>query len=169
MPTYFTSHRSLAVGLAATGSATGGLVFPAIMQKLLPVIGFPWTMRVLRFLTSGMLLLSFFRLEQRVPPRKSGPIVECRAFLEPAYLLFSIGIFLNFRGLYIAFFYISSFAKQHIGFTEDKSIDLILIMNGVGVLARIHSSKSSGRPLHRPSESSDLIDSIIECNAMVLD
>lgn len=111
-------------------------MFPAIVQNLLPVIGFPWTMRVLRFLTSGMLLLSFFRLEQRVPPRKSGPIVECRAFLEPAYLLFSIGIFLNFRGLYIAFFYISSFAKQHIGFTEDKSIDLILIMNGVGILAR---------------------------------
>lgn len=84
------------MGLAATGSETGGLVFPAVVQNLLPIIGFPWTMRVLGFLTLGMLLLSFFLLEQRVPPRKSGPIAEWRAFREPAYLLFSIGMFLSF-------------------------------------------------------------------------
>lgn len=59
IPTYFSRQRSLAVGFAAAGSSTGGLVFPAVVEQLLPRIGFPWTMRVLGFLTLAMLLPSF--------------------------------------------------------------------------------------------------------------
>jgi MFS family permease len=41
--TYFLRNRSLAVGVAASGSSTGGLVYPAIAEQLLPKIGFGWT------------------------------------------------------------------------------------------------------------------------------
>ena len=40
--TYFLKNRSLALGVAASGSATGGLVFPAIAEQLLLKIGFQW-------------------------------------------------------------------------------------------------------------------------------
>jgi predicted MFS family arabinose efflux permease len=136
IPTYFTTRRSLAVGLGAAGSAMGGLIFPAVVQTLLPTIGYAWTMRVLGFLTLSMLLPSFFLFRQRVPPRRSGPIVEWVAFREKAYVFFSVGMYLNYWGLYIAFFYITSFAHQIIGFSEKASIDLLLILNGVGMFAR---------------------------------
>ena len=45
-------------------------------------------------------------LRPRLPPRKSGPIIEWAAFLEPAYVLFSIGVFLMFWALYFGFFYV---------------------------------------------------------------
>lgn len=136
MPTYFARHRSLAVGLAATGSAVGGLIFPAVVERLLPRIGFSWTVRTLGLLTLVMLSLSFILLRQRVPPRKSSRIVDWQAFQEPAYFAFAVGMFFNFWGLYVAFFYITTFARQVTGLSQASSIYLLLIMNGVGIFAR---------------------------------
>ncbi|KAJ3493233.1 hypothetical protein NLG97_g4866 [Lecanicillium saksenae] len=145
LPTYFSRHRCLAVGLAGTGSATGGLVFPAIVSRLLPKIGFPWTMRILGFLTLAMLVPSWLLMKQRIEPRKSGPIVEWAAFKDKTYALFSVGMFLNFWGLYVAFFYISSFAKQIAGFSQQQAVDLLMIMNAAGVVSRIGPSYLADR------------------------
>jgi predicted MFS family arabinose efflux permease len=136
MPTYFARHRALAVGFAATGSAVGGLIFPAVFEQLLPQIGFPWTVRALGLLTLAMLSLSFILLRQRVPPRKSSRIVDWKAFQEPAYFTFAVGMFFNFWGLYIAFFYITTFARQVTGLSQESSTYLLLILNGVGLFAR---------------------------------
>lgn len=46
LSTYFDKRRSFVMGIAAAGSSTGGLIFPAIVRELLPRIGFPWTVRV---------------------------------------------------------------------------------------------------------------------------
>ena len=39
LSTYFEKKRALAMGMAAAGSATGGVVLPAMIQQLLPKIG----------------------------------------------------------------------------------------------------------------------------------
>ncbi|KAJ5965974.1 hypothetical protein N7481_012688 [Penicillium waksmanii] len=131
--TYFVRRRGIALGLAASGSATGGLVFPAVVMKLLPQIGYGWTMRVLGLISVVTLIPCVLFFKQRLPPRKSGPIVEWAAFKEPSYLLFAIGMFLNFWGLYVAFFYIGSFSRNVIGVDQTTSIDLLMVMNGVGI------------------------------------
>ena len=137
MPTYFTKNRSVAIGISACGSATGGLVFPAVVMRLLPRVGYPWTIRTLGFISLATLVPSLVLLKQRLPPRKAGPIVEWGAFKELPYLLFAIGMFLNFSGLYVGFFYIGSFGRNIVGVSQTVSIDLLLVMNGVGVLGRI--------------------------------
>ena len=40
--TYFAKNRSVAMAIMASGSATGGLVYPTIARQLLPRIGFPF-------------------------------------------------------------------------------------------------------------------------------
>ncbi|KAK2757881.1 hypothetical protein FQN54_004287 [Arachnomyces sp. PD_36] len=137
LATYFSKNRGFAIGVGASGSATGGLIFPAVVERLLPQIGFPWTMRVLGFITLATQIPAILWLKQRLPPRKSGPILELAAFKELPYLLFSIGMFLNFLGLYVAFFYISSFARDIIGLSRSTAINLLLIMNGSGMLGRL--------------------------------
>lgn len=137
MPTYFTSKRSIAVGIMACGSATGGMFFPAVVLRLLPRVGYGWTMRVLGFITLATLIPCVLFLKQRLPPRKTGPLVEWAAFKEMPYSLFAIGMFLTFWGLYIGFFYIGSFARDIIGVSRTKSIYLLMVMNGCGLAGRL--------------------------------
>ena len=93
MSTYFSKRRSLAIGIAATGSATGGLVFPSIVRQLLPSIGFPWTMRVIGFVQLATLLVACIGLRTRLPPRSSGKLIEWSAFREREYAFYAAGSF----------------------------------------------------------------------------
>ena len=137
LSTYFSTKRSLAIGIAASGSATGGLVFPVIVQQLLPKIGYAWTVRVIGFIMLAIMVVTLTFTKPRLPPRSSGPLVEWAAFKELPYTLFSIGMFLNFWGLYFAFYYIGSFGKDILGITETDSINDLLILNGVGLIGRL--------------------------------
>ncbi|KAK5171619.1 hypothetical protein LTR04_000623 [Oleoguttula sp. CCFEE 6159] len=143
--TYFSKNRSMAIGIAATGSATGGLIFPAIVQNLLPKIGFGWTVRVLGFVMLACSSLSVAFLRTRLPPRKSGPLVEWGAFKETTYVLYCVGMFLNFWGLYFAFYYVGAFGRNIIGISYADSISLLLLMNGTGIIGRLVPNYLSDR------------------------
>jgi hypothetical protein len=45
-------------------------------------------------------------LRVRVPPRKSGPLADWRAFTEAPYVLFVVGFFLIYWAVYFAFYYV---------------------------------------------------------------
>lgn len=47
LPTYFNKNRAMAVGLAASGITTGGIIINGIFEALLPRVGFEHTLRVL--------------------------------------------------------------------------------------------------------------------------
>ena len=74
--TYFSKNRALALAIAASGNATGGMVFPAMVETLLPKIGFPWTMRALGFLMLSITSVTLALMKTRLPPRTSGPLLD---------------------------------------------------------------------------------------------
>jgi len=76
-------------------------------------------------------------MRTRVPPRPSGPLVEWAAFREAPYTLFLCGMFFAFWALYFAFYYIGSYARTVIGLDYASSINLLLVMVGVGVPGRL--------------------------------
>lgn len=137
LSTYFLKNQALAIGFAASGSSTGGLVFPAIAERLLPRIGFAWAVRVMGLVMMGLMLTCAIFLKPRLPPRRTGPIVEWSAFGELTYLLFALSAFLFFWAVYFAFYYLGSFARDVLGAPQSTSINLLLAMNGVGVVGRV--------------------------------
>ena len=143
--TYFDKNRALALAVAASGNATGGMVFPAMVETLLPRIGFPWAMRALGFLMLGITTLNVAIMRTRLPPRRSGPLLEVSAFREIPYSLFALGMFLMFWGQYFGYFYIGSFGRDVIHLTQADSINLVLIMNGVGFFGRLIAGYISDR------------------------
>ncbi|KAF7523479.1 hypothetical protein G7054_g11755 [Neopestalotiopsis clavispora] len=134
---YFKRNRALAVGLAASGAAVGGLVYPVMINQLLffDGFGFPWTLRVMGLIMFVTYLPCLFFFKPRLPPRQTGPWIDMTAFKEAPFMFFVASKFLNFWGLYFAFFFLGTFARNQIG--VEKPINLLLVLNGVGVIGRI--------------------------------
>ena len=137
LPTYFTKNRAMAVGIAASGTTTGGMVIPGIFEALLPRVGFGWTLRMLGLIMFAFQLIAFTLARTRVSPRSIGPLVEFSAFKEIPYLLFAIGIFFCFWGVYPAYYYVGEYARSVIKVSQGDSINLLILMNGMGVIGRL--------------------------------
>jgi MFS family permease len=121
LSTYFDKKRATAIGLVSMGSSVGGLVYPSIVRALLPEIGFPWTVRVCGFISLAIGLICGIFLKPRLPPRRSGPLVELEAFKEPPFLFFCIGNFLLFWGLFFAFYYVSNIRHPTVALSSLRS------------------------------------------------
>ncbi|GME56932.1 MFS transporter [Neofusicoccum parvum] len=96
-------------------------------------------------LFNAVIVVSIARV--RLPPRKTGPLVEWSAFREPSYTLFCIGMFFNLWAVYFAYFYISTFAKTIIGVSASESLILLLTMNAVGIPGRLVCGLTADRLL----------------------
>ncbi|EAW12035.1 putative monocarboxylate permease [Aspergillus clavatus NRRL 1] len=136
MGSYFHKNRSIAVGLAAAGAATGGMVYPATANALLfhSDVGYPWAMRILALVLLAAHVPALVGYRPYLPPRSTGPVIEWHAFRERPFVFFTASMFLNFWGLYMAFYYLGTFAREQIHITA--SVDLLIVLNGVGVIGR---------------------------------
>jgi len=76
IPGYFSTKLGLAVGVAASGSPIGGVIYPIVFYNLIDKIGFGWTVRTIGFMALGIQLLPVFFLRMRIKP------VRPRAFLD---------------------------------------------------------------------------------------
>jgi hypothetical protein len=106
--TYFDKRRGIAVGLVTTGNSLGGAIYPVIARQMLPQVGFGWTARVLGFINLACLLVALAFLKPRLPPRKSGPLVDVTALKDPVFLAFTFAIFFAMWANYYTFYYVSA-------------------------------------------------------------
>lgn len=94
---WFRRRRALAIGLATGGSASGGVIFPIILEKLIPVVGFGWAVRIIAFVTMACLIVSCLTIRTRLP--LSGHIslrtaIDLGGWKDPRYVLATVGSFL---------------------------------------------------------------------------
>jgi len=135
--TYFVRRRAFALGFTAMGSCTGGVIFPVIVQQCLPRLGFPWTIRIIGFimLLANIIAITLFRT--RLPPRKTGPLVDWASFRQLPFTLYCSAMFFSFWGLYFSFFYIGSYGRNVLGVSYQQSINLLLVQVSMGFLFRL--------------------------------
>lgn len=87
--TYFDpSRRSLAIGLILCGSATGGMIFPIMLNRLFGMIGFGWAVRVFGFMALALLVLAERLLKKRLPPKDSAKFFEPGELKDIVFVLF---------------------------------------------------------------------------------
>ncbi|KAI0429921.1 major facilitator superfamily domain-containing protein [Xylaria sp. FL1042] len=135
--TYFDKRRGFAVGLATTGNSVGGIVYPLIVRELIPKLGFAWTTRVIGFLNLGLLSIAFAFMRPRLPPRRSGPLVELSAFKDFRFAGFLVSSFFIYWANYYTFYYIASYGTQSLNLPYSSASTLVVIINGVGLPVRI--------------------------------
>lgn len=106
--TWFFKRRATAFGIITSGSSLGGVIFPIMVSKLIPQIGFPWTMRAAAFTILGMLAIGNLTVKSRLTPRrKRVDVMEfIRPLKEPAFGLLCVAAFLFFFGTFLPFNYV---------------------------------------------------------------
>lgn len=135
--TYFSTRVGTAIGIVASGSSFGGVIYPIVFQRLLPQIGFGWTTRVLGFMVLGTMVIPNVCMRVRVLPVKSRSLLDMSAFRIPAYDLQVVGFFIGFMGLYMPFFYAQLYAIQERITNEYLAFYLLAIMNSTSMFGRI--------------------------------
>jgi MCP family monocarboxylic acid transporter-like MFS transporter 10 len=96
---YFRKKRGLAIGLVASGSSIGGIIFPIVYQRLFILIGFGWSVRVTGFMCMAVLVFVCLVLRTRLPLKKTSRreilhFIDLGGFKDPRYCCAAAGAFL---------------------------------------------------------------------------
>lgn len=128
---YFDKRRSTAFGIVATGSSTGGLIFPIMVSRLINIIGFPWAMRATALLIFVVLATTNLAVKSRIPTNPSP--FSVKEYLIPfkriAFSLTSFGNILFSFGSFIPMAYLVSQAVS-VGMDKNLAPYLVAIVNG---------------------------------------
>ncbi|KAG2411635.1 hypothetical protein HFD88_009191 [Aspergillus terreus] len=134
---WFLRRRALATGVAATAGGIGGIVFPVLISNLISRLGFPWTIRIIGFISAIFCSLSVALLRTRLPlnPMQKGT-VDVRALKELRFALLTAAIVLIDFALLLPLTYLPSYAQSQ-GLGDSFAYNLSSILNGASILGRI--------------------------------
>ncbi|KAI1424869.1 monocarboxylate permease [Xylaria sp. FL1777] len=143
--TYFTTHAGLALGIVSSGSSLGGIIYPVVLSRLIPRVGFPWAVRAVGFiiLVTFAIPLAVMRIRIRTP--KPRALLDWSAFRDAPFMVFVLGMFFSFIAIPIVSFYISFYPLNR-GFTDQSlAFYMVAIFNAGSVCGRILPNALSDR------------------------
>ncbi|KAH0290604.1 MFS general substrate transporter, partial [Aureobasidium sp. EXF-3399] len=88
---WFNTRRGLASGIAWTGGGVGGIVFPLLVQALLPSLGWKWCIRILGFVLLVLCAICICFCRSRIEPPKPKDGVSTWRQTLPDYRIFADG------------------------------------------------------------------------------
>ncbi|RBR06773.1 hypothetical protein FVER53590_12628 [Fusarium verticillioides] len=136
--TWFRQKRALALGITASGSSLGGTILPIVVNRLIPRIGFGWTMRACAFLLLGLLLVTNLTVRSRVAPqpKEAGIIAYLRPFTSLSFILTSLAGFFYSMGMFIPVTFMVTYG-EHVGLSNSMAGYLVSIFNASSGIGRI--------------------------------
>ncbi|GIC89003.1 uncharacterized protein Aud_005404 [Aspergillus udagawae] len=145
LPTWFSTHMGLAVGIASSGSSLGGIIYPIVLYRLLGPIGFPWAVRTLGFIALGTFILPLAVMRMRIRAPKPRAVVDWSAFTDVPLMVFTLSVVILFIGNAVLIFYIS-FYPENRGFADTSlAFYMAAIFNAGSFFGRIAPNALSDR------------------------
>ncbi|KAI5304871.1 hypothetical protein KEM56_005782 [Ascosphaera pollenicola] len=135
---YFNARRGFATGIASSGGAVGGVVFPLMLQRLFDTVGWAWATRLAGFVCILTFSLAGLLIKPRFPPKPltlSRVRPDFKIFGQAGLTLTSLGVFFMEWGLFIPFAYLSSYALAN-GSSQTFANMLLSLINAAGVFGR---------------------------------
>ena len=114
-----------------------GIVFPLLLQSLIPKVGFAWATRVMGFIILFLCIIANLLIKSNLPPSLAAksPHPDLRILSQATFVLTVVGAFLIEWALFIPLTYISSYAIQG-GFSQTFAYQLLPILNASSVFGR---------------------------------
>lgn len=137
IPSYFTTKKAFAMGIAASGSSFGGIIYPIIFHRIQPHVGFGWATRIFGFIALASLIIPCVCIKARAFPSSRRKLIDFAAFKELPFTLFSLASFVGFIGLYVPFFYVTEFSSTRAGLDSTISFYMLPITSAGSIAGRI--------------------------------
>ncbi|KAF2401954.1 MFS general substrate transporter [Trichodelitschia bisporula] len=107
---FFHKTRGNATGIAAAGGSVGGVIFPLMLQRLIPSIGFAWATRALALIFVILCIASVLMVRTRLPPKPGANLIPSMSILrDPAFALTTVAVFCMEWGLFLPITFLASF------------------------------------------------------------
>lgn len=128
--TWFDKRRALAFGVVSSGSSLGGIVFSTMLSRLLPSIGFGWTVRIAGFIVLALLVIANLTVRSRIAPVPQ-PVKfsdYTSPFSEVSFVLLMLASCCGFFAMFVPINYIVLEAQED-GVNRDLAGYLLTILN----------------------------------------
>ncbi|KAI9677248.1 MAG: hypothetical protein M1822_008197 [Bathelium mastoideum] len=140
---WFERKRALAMGMVVSGNAVGGVIYISMFDRLVPTVGFPWTIRAMGFVALTSALLSFPALLSGssivAHPRKARRLFDRGAFKDRLFLIFTASLFTNFLAYGVPYFYIPTYAQENLGTSGNTASYMLVISVAASFFGRLGS------------------------------
>jgi MFS family permease len=146
VPLYFSKRRALAMATATVGSGLGSTLYPLAFQRLQSSVGFPWTMRILGFVSFAtcVFALAVIRPRRRAekPAWQQGGftwrwLVDLAAFKDRKYLLYCVASFFSNLAFFIPSYFLQGYAVSHGMRGLELASYLLPVMNSSSIPGRL--------------------------------
>lgn len=148
---WFNKKRGAALGISSFGGGLGGVLWPLMLDRLFPKIGYAWSVRVLAFISLFCLVIGCLLVKSRnsIKLRRSrrrtgrtGPVQFIRdsfvlkeLYTDKTYFMLCLAIFLGEFSLILATTYLPSYTIYH-GYSENDAFMVLIVYNCVGLPGR---------------------------------
>ncbi|KAJ3101442.1 hypothetical protein HK100_004545 [Physocladia obscura] len=133
---WFTTKRSMATGIAVSGSGIGGLVMALVIEKALTAFGPAWTLRMTGIAMFVGLCSILPLVKTRIPPAPKSK-TDWSVFRDWNFLLLLLlTLFATFAS-FIPINFLPSFAINVVGSSPTEAAILVSVYNGAGAVGRI--------------------------------
>ncbi|KGO55460.1 Major facilitator superfamily domain, general substrate transporter [Penicillium expansum] len=177
---WFMERRGLASGIAFIGGGFGGVLFPLMIQSLLPQVGWGWSIRILGFVLLVLCAISVVLCRSRIPPRKGAEttwrdtLPDYKVFVDGtgAMALTTAGVLLTDLAYFIPITYMPRYYldRQHLSDKEALTgssafaYQLLAILNAASCVGRY----VAGDMADRFGRYNTMIVSLLFCTISVL-
>ena len=109
-----------------------------MFRELQSRVGFGWATRIMGFIALGTFAVSFaafgcFKVESKKPRA----LVDTQALREPAFMTYIVALSVIYAGFFVPYFYIPTYATQHLSTSSDLAFYLLAITNAGGFIGRL--------------------------------
>ncbi|KUJ17280.1 MFS general substrate transporter [Mollisia scopiformis] len=134
---FFNRRRGTTTGIATGGGAVGGVVFPLLLESLIPQVGLAWATRIMGFVILCLSMIGILLIKSNLPPSRTAksPHPDFRILAQPAFFFTVMGSFLMEWALFVPLTYITSYAL-HAGFNTPFSYQILPILSAGSVFGR---------------------------------
>ncbi|KAF9048047.1 MFS general substrate transporter [Hymenopellis radicata] len=115
---WFRRKNAYAIGCVAAGASVGGIIFPIMIHRLIPKIGFGWTIRIIGFIALFCYSIGVLTIHARRPTKPLPPLTQLLdfgAFKHPTYTFLAIGSWISIFSSLNPFFYVGLYGTVAFG------------------------------------------------------